>query len=334
MSELGYERKSSAVLERRLGALLEGDDPVVVGPWMAELGHELLLWVPFLRWAVERFEVDPARLTVVSRGGVGSWYAGIAGSYADIFDAVAVDEFRSMNESRWAALGGMKQSRFTSWDRALLERTVDWDGHSPVLHPAYMFRFLRRFWKGGLSLSHVLGHLRLRRLDPPPLDPWLEALLPDEYVVATFYYRPSFANWPEHQAFVQGVIDALAEETTVVLLETGIKADDHEEARVELSDRVLMPLDGAPPAQNLGLQTAVTARARTAIGTHGGRSHIAPAFGVPCLAFAADRGEFLPSYLDVLRRLTRVTGAPYSVFEPADLHLLTTMTSAVDLAAA
>ncbi len=234
-----------------------------------------------------------------------------------------------MNESRWAALGGMKQSRFTYWDRLLLEKTAGWDGHSPVLHPAYMFRFLRRFWKGGLSLAQVLGHLRLQRHELPPLDPGLRAALPDDFVVTAFYYRPSFPNTPEHQALVQGVTESLAEETTVVLLDTEIQADEHQEAKVGLSERVLMPLAGAPPAENLGLQTAVAARASAWVGTYGGRNHIAATHGVPCLSFAADRGEFLPSYLDVLLRLVRITGAPYTVLETSDLHRLSALTSAV-----
>jgi hypothetical protein len=322
VTELQFERKAAAELERRLAELLPGDGPVVVGPWLAEIGPELLYWVPFLRWVVERFEVDPARLTAVSRGGVHVWYRGIAASYSDIFDAITVDEFRELNEKRWAALGGMKQSRVTYWDRLVLEKTVDWDGRAPVLHPSFMFRFLRRWWKSGLSIEHVLAHLRLRRHDPPPLDERLQALLPDDYVVTAFYFRPSFENTPEHRALVRNVVEALARESPVVMLDTAIRADEHEEATLETSDRISTPLAGCPPAENLGLQTAVAAHARAWIGTYGGRNHIAACYGVPCLSFTQDRGAFLPSYLDVLWRLTAVTQAPYTVLETSDLHRL------------
>ena len=333
MTELGFERKASAELERRLEELLRGDGPVLVGPWLAEIGFELLYWIPFLRWVVERFEVDPARLTAISRGGVRSWYAGVADAYIEIFDEFAIDRYRKLNETRWAALGGMKQSRLTYWDRLVLEKTAGWDGHSPVLHPSFMFRFLRRFWKGGLSLSQVLGHLRFRRLEPPPLAPPVEALLPDDYLVAAFYFRPSFEATPDNKALVRELVGALAEETSVVLLDTEIEADEHEEAKVQLSDRVSMPLAGSRPAENLALQTAVAARARGWIGTYGGRTHIAPTFGVPCLAFATDQGDFLPSSLDVLRRLTAATRAPYTVLETSDLDRLAALAPTVGVAA-
>ncbi len=323
MTGLGYERKSAVELERRLHGLLDGDGPVVVGPWLAEIGHELLHWVPFLRWIVERFEVDPTRMTVVSRGGVHAWYDGIASSYVDIFSSFGVDEYRRLNERRWAALGGMKQGRFTYWDRLVLERAAGWDGRAPVLHPAYMFRFLRRYGKGGLSLAHVLGHLRFRRLEPPPLPAALAVALPDEYVVAAFYFRASFEGDLQQRALVSRIVDALAEETTVVLLDADIRADEHEEAAVEPSERVLRPLAGAAPAENLGLQTAVAARARAWVGTYGGRSYIAPTYGVPCISFTDDRAELLPAWDDVLRRLAHETGTPYTLLETSDLDLLT-----------
>ena len=59
--------------------------PVIVGPWTGEVGFELLYWIPFLQWVRETFPIDPARLIVVSRGGVASWYGHVASDYEDIF---------------------------------------------------------------------------------------------------------------------------------------------------------------------------------------------------------------------------------------------------------
>jgi hypothetical protein len=322
VSELQFEKKSSAELERRLAELLRGDCPVLVGPWLAEIGPELLYWIPFLRWIVERFEVDPARLTAISRGGVASWYAGIAGSYRDIFETMGVDRYRKLNDVRWAGQGGMKQGRFTYWDRRVLKQVAGWDGHSPVLHPAFMYRFFRRWWKNGLSLEHVLSHLSLRALDAPALPDSLRAQLPEEYAVAAFYFRPSFPDTPAHRALVRDAIAVVGEQLPVVSLDAEIKADEHESPELEASDRLLTPLAGAPAETNLALQSAVAARARLWIGTYGGRTHIATVYGVPCISFTSDRGSFLASYLDVLRRLSAITSAPYTVLETGDLPAL------------
>jgi hypothetical protein len=328
LSELAFERRSSEELERRLADLLRGDEPILVGPWLAEIGPELLYWIPFLRWVVERFEVDPARLTAISRGGVDCWYAGIADSYAEIFAAIGVDEYRELNEIRWAAQGGMKQGRFTYWDRRVLKDVAGWDGRSPVLHPAFMYRFLRRWWKNGLSLEHVLSHLSLRKLEPPPLDEELGTSLPSEYAVAAFYFRPSFPDTPEHRGLVRDAVAAVGEGMPVVLLDADIKADEHEEAKLEASDSVLTPLIGVPATTNLRLQTAIAARASLWLGTYGGRTHIATTYGVPCISFTDDRGAFLPSYVDVLRRLSVITRAPYTIVETGDFDALRLLAAA------
>jgi hypothetical protein len=56
---------------------------VVFGPWRGNADLELLYWAPFVRWAQQRFSLDPARVAVVSRGGAGNWYGDAAGTYAD-----------------------------------------------------------------------------------------------------------------------------------------------------------------------------------------------------------------------------------------------------------
>jgi len=322
VTSLGFETKARGELERRLGDLLDGEGPVLVGPWLAEIGPELVYWIPFLRWVVARFDVDPSRLTAISRGGVASWYADVCASYADIFDVMSVDAYRKLNAARWAALGGMKQSRLTHWDRAVLKKAARWNGRTPVLHPAFMFRFLRRFWKGGLSLAQLLDHVRFRTMEPPPLDVGLAELLPEDYVVVAFYFRDSFRATPENRALVRKIVAALAEQTTVVLLDTEIRADEHMETKVDLSERVLMPLANAEPSQNLRLQTAVAARARAWVGTYGGRTHIAPSHGVDCVSFTSDPAGYLTSYLDAIARLTAVTKAAYTVLDVSNLQFL------------
>ena len=72
------------------GALrLLAEDPrqqIVFGPWEGDAAAELLYWAPFVRWTQEHFSLEPDRVTVVSRGGVGHWYGGACGTYAETLD--------------------------------------------------------------------------------------------------------------------------------------------------------------------------------------------------------------------------------------------------------
>jgi hypothetical protein len=76
------EPESEADLERALTALARGNR-LVVGPWRGEVGHEVVCWIPFPRWAGDRFGIDPGCVTAISRGGVAPWYEGVRSDYAD-----------------------------------------------------------------------------------------------------------------------------------------------------------------------------------------------------------------------------------------------------------
>ena len=56
-----------------------GSESIIAGPWLGEVGFELLYWVPFLAWCAERFAISPERWIIVSRGGTASWYGAFSG---------------------------------------------------------------------------------------------------------------------------------------------------------------------------------------------------------------------------------------------------------------
>ena len=63
----GFGELTSARVHRQLARLIRGRGPIVAGPWLGEVGFELLYWIPFLAWFAERFDVPRERLVVMSR---------------------------------------------------------------------------------------------------------------------------------------------------------------------------------------------------------------------------------------------------------------------------
>ena len=57
-ARLVSERRASAV-RRELAALASKPEPILVGPWLGEVGFELLYWIPFLRWFAEQLRRAP-----------------------------------------------------------------------------------------------------------------------------------------------------------------------------------------------------------------------------------------------------------------------------------
>src|SRR4051794_13904854 len=70
-------------VEAELARLAAGSGPIVVGPWEGGVTEELLYWLPFVRWAQERFGLDRSRLIAVSRSGAGAWYDAVCAGYAE-----------------------------------------------------------------------------------------------------------------------------------------------------------------------------------------------------------------------------------------------------------
>src|SRR6266446_341308 len=98
--------EAERAIERDIAQLVSGSDPIVVGPWLSEVGFEVLYWVPFVRWVQSQYRIPPERLVVVTRGGAASWYSDITPNAVELFDLMSPEEFTSRNAERSAGDGG------------------------------------------------------------------------------------------------------------------------------------------------------------------------------------------------------------------------------------
>ena len=95
-------REATAAVEHEIAALARGREPIIAGPWLAEVGYEVLYWIPFLRWLVDAHAIAPERLVIVSRGGMEALYADLAATYVDLFDLMTPQELAARNTRRQA----------------------------------------------------------------------------------------------------------------------------------------------------------------------------------------------------------------------------------------
>jgi hypothetical protein len=307
------EAVARARLEGVLDEALAGDGPVVVGPWRAEVGYEVLYWLPFLRRILGERKVPRERLVAYSRGGVATWYDDVCGRYVDIFDVVEPNAFRSRTEVEWRRAGGQKQSWPSDLDRWLLDCAADRLGtFSGVLHPSAMFDLFRHIWKGGGTMQHVTAHTRYERWTAPS-DPVVEAALPAEFIAVKLYQRDSFPDTSTNRALCRAAVEHLAALGPVVFLHTGLTLDEH--AELDPSGLGLRPLAGVEPSANLHAQSVVLARAQAYVGTYGGLSYLAGAYGVPSVSLASDGARLFRVHADVARRAAAATGGSFAVLD-------------------
>jgi hypothetical protein len=303
-------------IEREIEQIVSGGRPLVLGPWISEVGFETLYWIPFLHWVKAAFRLDPDRIVAVSRGGVGAWYEGLASRYVEIWNHVDPVEFARRNAER----GLVKQYEPSALDRDILDAvgvaigTREFD----VLHPSLMYRLFTLYWSGHRAMGFVDAHTRFTRATAPPvIDP---ALLPREYIAAKFYSARSLPATTELRAQLRAIIGALAEQMPVVLLDTGLALeDDHGDYSFAPSGRVISARPWMTPQNNLGVQTQITAGARAFVGTCGSLAWLAPRLGVDTSALYVDP-KWLHAHLAVAMRAYHKLDA--GRFAVADLRAL------------
>jgi hypothetical protein len=299
-------RLRAARLERDLATVAAGSDTIVAGPWLGEVGFELLYWVPFLAWFADRFRVAPERLLVVSRGGTRSWYQPFAAGYREIFEYLTPENYRQRHDERVAANGEQKQRRALAFEHELLRQLTSDVHNRTMLHPSTMYGLFNAFWWGHVDESWVHRHACYRRLNPPPV---AAGVVPcDRYVAVKFYFNDCFPPTDENRAFVRATLERLAAAGPVVSLTTHLNLDDHGGI-----DARALGVRGLPEhldaKQNLELQSALVSRASQFVGTYGGFSYLAPFYGVPSTAYYSDPGGFSRRHLVMARSAFERIGA-------------------------
>jgi hypothetical protein len=304
MMSIDAPSEETVAIPRIIHKLSRSEKPIIVGPWLSEVGFEVLYWIPFLNWAKTYRVFDPERLVVVSRGGVSDWYKGISKRYIELFDFFSPDEFRRLNEQRITE-GKQKQRAMTEFDRQILKlvevsletREVE------ILHPMYMYRLFYRFWKSQASVNLVESFSLFQPM------PAIETVnvkndLPGDYVAVRFYFNDSFPDTNENRAFVASLLARLTESTDVVLLNPNMRVDDHWDLEYgAVSSRLHTITHLMSPRNNLAVQTAVISGARAYIGTYGGLSYVAPFYGVDSLALYSNPDGFAMHHLELALRV-------------------------------
>lgn len=319
-TELLSLRRGEWQVEREVRRLARSDRPIVLGPWISEVGFEALYWIPFLTWLKGEEGWDPNRVVAISRGGVRSWYAGLASSYVEIFDHLSPVDFARRNESRREeAEGSHKQMALSELDRELIEFASARTGLSNpvVIHPSTMYRLFRHFWLGHRPISHIEERTRFGLRQPPATFDLRS--LPTDYIAVKAYTAQSLPDSPMNRRVLRLVVEHLAEVTSVVTLDTGFAVDDHGDYRLDRHPRVFNLSGLLTPQNNLELQTQVIAGARAFVGTCGGLAWLAPMLGVPTVALMSDP-RFLKAHLYVARQVYSAIGA--ANFATVDVNMI------------
>jgi hypothetical protein len=282
--------------------------PLLVGPFLGEVGYELLYWIPVVRRLLAEHGVERDRVTVLTRGGAGVWYRDCAAHEIEILDLVDPEQFLDELVARRRRVVTAKQFFPDRFDSALARMALEQIPRAAVVHPLVMYSRLRFLWEGLLPPEQA-PRLADYGLLPRPSDASLPSGLPSDYVAVKLYFSEPFPDEPDSRGLAGRLLEALAERTEVVVLTSGRQLDEHREW-VPAGPRIRDASPWATPRDNLAVQTAIVSRARALVSTYGGFSYLGPMLGVPTLAVYT-RDAFSPIHLGVLR--AAFPGSDYSV---------------------
>lgn len=173
-------------------------------------------------------------------------------------------------------------------------------GDHAVLFPGLMYRMFRQAWNSRLGGEPLLPYLSYERIQGSFERP---AGLPFEgpYVAAKYYYSDCFPAGERASAYLRRHLLALAERRPVVLLNTGLKLDDHDDS-ISLEHPNLFDAGRLWSAgDNLAVQTALVANAERLYCTYGGFSYLGPLLGVSTEA-VYEHPNFIGTHLDLALR--------------------------------
>jgi hypothetical protein len=289
-------RRASRI-ERHLELLARDRRPILLGPWLGEVGFELLYWIPFLSWFCRQHAIPRDRVIAVSRGGASAWYARFVDRSHDALTFMSQEEFRRKNADRTERLGEQKQIAWTPLDEEIVAMVREREqADVAVLHPSTMYSLFAPYWWGHRPMAWIHQYADFTPIDPPSLS----VALPADYTAIKFYFNDCFRNTPRNRAFVDRTIRALAGEGPVISLSTGVAVDDHTpcEPDVAAMHDIQHLLS---PQSNLMVQSAIVGGARRFVGTYGGFAYLAPLCGIPAVSYYSEANSFSTRHLDLVR---------------------------------
>jgi hypothetical protein len=310
-------------VHKNLEQLFRGGRPIIIGPWLSELGFEVLYWIPFLQWVKTYWPFEAERLIVVSRGGVHAWYANLGGRYFDLFDLFTPEEFRRRNEQR-VITGRQKQHDIADFDLeiARMVRAAIQRPDAELLHPRLMYRLFNPYWNRQTLADFVQNHTSFERL-PAPEAPMLDGELPETYVAVRFYFNDCFPETDANRRFIRHLLTQLTRTSDVVMLNSGLQLDDHvdwvpaDTRRIHTVDRFMTPQN------NLQVQSAVISRATGFIGTYGGLAYLPPFYGVNSIAFFSGTPHVAVQHLEFAQRVcSRLKRGSFTALDVGSVDLL------------
>lgn len=256
--------------------------PLIIGPWLGEVGPEIQYWVPYLNQLSEDGLFKGRQLIVISRGGTSSWYQNLdpKPEYLDIFDLISTDEYKQVRIERQRSEKQLFKSDFEKLIIAKAKTHLRLH-QAGWFHPEWMWKDISAWMADAKPFSFACKRLLFKEIPienatyKKIVDSWN---LPPLFICTKFYSSYLFPyKSPAEINFTYQLLKKISAAVPIVDMGLGQNLDDHEQIKLEASSKIIRLSEKLVPRDNLGLQTEVMRRSLAFVGTYGGFTVI-PAF--------------------------------------------------------
>lgn len=288
----------------------ESDGRLVLGPWTAEVGYELLYWTPLIEHLVG-IGLPPEAIPV-SRGGTSGWYPNdLRNNYMELFEIISPTEYRAIGLDRQAHGRGLKSAAQDHWDAILADR-LRLDAKIQLLQSRF-FEFIRPYVYGRAPLKQLLRMLSFSRISQTSTDlPTIaREALPDRFVALSLYNRPTL-NAEGITTTTWEIIKSWSGGLPLIDVSTGLELDDHTSPHLG-SNQPRRPLLGSRADRNLAWQTDLVIASSALVATHGGTAYLGLRCGKDVLALQQRKSWIAPNHTAIAQHAARETGGSLSI---------------------
>lgn len=261
-----------ALLRNRV-ELSRGDIPLWFGPFLGEIGYELLYWRGFVNSVRSELGLSHDQVAVISRGGVAGWYGVVEKNYSDLYQLIGESNLAKIQTDVYPV-------RFESEHQAIVKAVKG--NRRFWVHPRLMHQAIAEFKTDPSTLpkiAKIISHSPIREQDMLRSDSnlrriWekLQESLPSRYI-AVKIYAGSNLNDPSFGGTIEDALRIISREIPVVALSNTETTSSHSDWGISLQE-VLKPMIDVPKSLNLGVQTLLIGKSQAFWGTYGGFSYL------------------------------------------------------------
>jgi hypothetical protein len=255
---------------------------IIIGPWMSEIGFELLYWIPLLQ---KKYNFENKKIIVISRGGVSHWYSNLkVYKYLNVQELIKDDDFKDFIRVK-AQIGEQKQTNVENLESKIYEIVMKKFSISAeeckILHPRIMYNYFRPYWNGSSKMNFSALQKNITLDYPKKLNMKIDI---KNFVVCKLYSSSILYMENDKEKYLQKIsllMNIINQRYKIVFLNYN-SGDDHKlilpsfDEKLKLKERYYLDdlFEEVDKDNNLEIQNFLVSRSEFFFGTYGGFSYL------------------------------------------------------------